>query len=150
VRRSWVALLALSLLIGAATVGATAARAQLSGLPVVRGPEPLTESNGPLRWRLTALVQRIPAPLPSAPRRTEDLSCLVLRHAGSRETRCLDGEPRLWRSLDGATYELGASAGSARRRYLLWGFATRRAATVVVVLSRCRRPPFAASTGSRS
>jgi hypothetical protein len=139
VRRSGVALLALSLPIVAATLGATPARAQLSGLPVVRGPAPLTESQGSLRWRLTALVQRIPAPLPGAPQRTEDLSCLVLRHAGSRETRCLDGEPRLWRSLDGTTYELGASAGSARRRYLLWGFATRRAATVVVVLGDGRR-----------
>jgi hypothetical protein len=139
VRRRGVALLALTLAAAAAALDPPAATAQLSGLPVVRGPAPLTDSRGELRWRLSALVQRIPAPLPSAPRRSEDLSCLVLRHADIRETRCLDGEPRLWRSVDGTTYELGANAGSARRRYLLWGFATRQAAVVVVVLGDGRR-----------
>jgi hypothetical protein len=125
--------------LGAAALGPRPATAQLSGLPVVRGPAPLVESQDRLPWRLSALVQRAPAPLPGAPRRSEDLSCLVLRHAGFRETRCLDGEPRLWRTLDGTTDELRARAGPARRRYLLWGFATHRAAAVVVVLGDGRR-----------
>jgi hypothetical protein len=139
VRRPAVALLSLLLPLGAAALDAPAARAQLSGLPVVRGPAPLAESDGRLPWRLTGLVQRTPAPLPGVPRRSEDLSCLVLRHAGSWETRCLDGEPRLWRTLDGTTNELGAGEGPARRRHLLWGFATHEAAAVVVVLGDGRR-----------
>ena len=139
VRRPAVALLSLSLLVGAAALHAPAAMAQLSGLPIVRGPAPLAKSDGRLPWRLTALVQRSPAPLPGAPSSSEDLSCLVLRHAGSQETRCLDGEPRLWRTLDGTTNELGAGEGAARRRYLLWGFATHEAAAVVVVLGDGRR-----------
>ena len=60
VRRSGVALLALSLPIVAATLGATAARAQLSGLPVERGSRLLTESQGPLRWRLTRSFSAFP------------------------------------------------------------------------------------------
>lgn len=139
VRRPAVALLSLLLPLGAAALDAPAARAQLSDLPVVRGPAPLAESHGGPPWRLTGLIQRAPAPLPGAPRRSEDLSCLVLRHAGSRETRCLDGEPRLWRTLDGTTYELAAGGGPARRRYLLWGFATHQAAAVIVSLGDGRR-----------
>jgi len=129
----------LSLAIGGAALDVPAASAQLSDLPVIRGPAPLAQAHGTLAWRLSGLIQRAPAPLPGAPRRTEDLSCLVLRHAASSETRCLDGEPRLWRSVDGTTYELGANAGPARRRYLLWGFATRQAAAIVVVLGNGRR-----------
>jgi hypothetical protein len=136
VRRSAVALLSLMLATGAAALGSPTASAQLSDLPVVRGPAPLDEAHGRQPWRLSGLVQRAPAPLPGAPRRTEELSCLVLRHAGASETRCLDGEPRLWRSVDGTTYEL---AGPARRRYLLWGFATRETAAIVVVLGNGRR-----------
>jgi hypothetical protein len=134
--RPWaVGPLSLVLALGAAP----AASAQLSDLPVVRGPVRLDDSHGRLPWRLSGLIQRAPAPLPAAPARTEALSCLVLAHAGSSETRCLDGEPRLWRSVDGSTYELGANAGLARRRYLLWGFATSQAATIVVVLGNGRR-----------
>ena len=137
VRRRLFALIALVL--PAAAAAAPPAAAQLSGFPVVRGPVTLDKAGGGLSWRLSALVQRARAPLPGAPRRTEDLPCLVLRHARSEETRCLDGEPGLWRTLDGSTYELGATAGPARRRYLLWGFATRPAAALAVVLGDGRR-----------
>jgi hypothetical protein len=140
VRRRAVALIALVL---PAAVAAPPAVAQISGLPVVRGPATLAKAGGGLPWRLSGLVQRARAPLPGAPRRTEDLPCLVLRHARSEETRCLDGEPRLWRTLDGSTYDLGANAGPARRRYLLWGFATGPARALLVELgdgSRVRVP----------
>jgi hypothetical protein len=138
--RLMAALVSLLLLaVAAAAFDAPSARAQLSHLPVIRGPAPLAASHGRLPWRLSGLIHRAPAPLPGAPRRTEELSCLVLRHAGYRETRCLDGEPSLWRSLDGTTQELGADAGPARRRYLLWGFATRQTAAVVFVLGNGRR-----------
>ena len=139
VRSSGVGVLSLMLAMGAAALDTPAASAQLSDLPVVRGPAPLADSRGRLSWRLSGLVQRAPAPLPGAPRRSEDLSCLVLKHSGSSETRCLDGEPRLWRSVDGTTYELGANAGPARRSYLLWGFATRQTAAIVVILGNGRR-----------
>jgi hypothetical protein len=135
-----VALIALVL---PAAIAAPPAAAQLSGLPVVRGPATLMDARGALSWRLSGLVQRASAPLPGAPQRTEELPCVVLRHAGAEETRCLDGEPRLWRILDGSTYELGANARPTRRRYLLWGFATRPAAALAVVLgdgSRVRVP----------
>jgi hypothetical protein len=136
VRRWGFAVIALVL---PAAAGAPPAGAQLSGLPVVRGPATLVEAGGALPWRLSALVQRTRAPLPGAPRRSEDLPCLVLRHASLEEIRCLDGEPGLWRTLDGSTYDLGANAGPARRRYLLWGFATRPATALAVVLGDGRR-----------
>jgi hypothetical protein len=139
VRLQVVVLLALMLTAAAAALGAPWASGQISGLPVVRGPEPLSESRGAQPWRLSALVQRAPAPLPGAPRRSETLPCLVLVHAEAEETRCLDGEPLLRRSLDGSTYELGATSGPARRRYLLWGFATSPAAALSVVLGDGRR-----------
>jgi hypothetical protein len=117
-----------------AAAGAPPAAAQLEDLPVVRGPELLVRSEGRLPWRLTALIQRERVPVPGGRMRTEDLPCLVLRDARFRETRCLDGEPLLWRTLDGFTFELGAVAGPTRRRYLLWGFAARPAAALRIVL----------------
>ena len=139
VRRRGVALTALVLTAGAAVLETPAASGQLSGLPVVRGPVPLVESHGRLPWRLTGLVQRRREPLPGAPQRTEELPCLVLRQGGVRETRCLDGEPLLWRRLDGDTGVLGEGLGPSRRRHLLWGFAKSPAAALDVVLGNGRR-----------
>ena len=133
-RRS-LAILLLAFTIGAA--GPPSAPAQLDDLPVVRGPELLARSGGKLPWRLTGLVQRERVPVTGGRTRTEAFPCLVLRDARFRETRCLDGEPLLWRTLDGFTFQLGS--GAARRRYLLWGFATRPAAALQVVLGNGRR-----------
>ena len=135
--RRHLVMLVLALILGAAFP--PSAIAQLADLPVVHGPEPLAGSEGRLPWRLTGLVQRERVPVPGGRTRTEDLPCLVLRDAGFRETRCLDGEPLLWRTLDGFTFELGAAGGGARRRYLLWGFAARPAAALLVVLGNGRR-----------
>jgi hypothetical protein len=112
--------------------------AQLEGRPVVRGPVPLDRAGGRLPWRLSGLVQRERVRVIGGARR-EDFPCLVLRHGGFRETRCLDGEPRLWWPLAGTTDELGADRGAAGRRYVLWGFAADPAAALMVRLGDGRR-----------
>jgi hypothetical protein len=138
-RQAGVALAAaLTVLLAAAAAPAAPAppmhTAQLEGRPVVRGPVPLDRAGGRLPWRLSALVQRERMPVIGGARR-EDFPCLVLRQGGSRETRCLDGEPRLWWPLAGTTGELGV----AGRRYLLWGFAADPAAALMVRLGDGRR-----------
>jgi hypothetical protein len=107
--------------------------AQLEGRPVVRGPVPLDRDGGRLPWRLTGLVQRERVRVIGGTRR-EDFPCLVLRKGGFRETRCLDGEARLWWPLAGVTDELGANRRARGRRYFLWGFAADPAAALLVVL----------------
>jgi hypothetical protein len=135
------ALAALVLTAGAAPAAAEppVRTAQLEGRPVVRGPVPLDRAGGRLPWRLTGLVQREHVPVVGGGRHAEDFLCLVLRHGGFRETRCLDGEPRLWWPLAGTTDELGANRGAAARRYLLWGFAADPAAALMVRLGDGRR-----------
>jgi hypothetical protein len=132
-----------ALLVAAGAVPAAAAPpvrvAQLSDLPVVRGPVQLDRAAGRLPWRLTALVQRERVPVVGGGRRREDFPCLVLRQGNVRETRCLDGEPLLWWPLAGDTGELGADRGAAGRRYFLWGFAANPAAAVQVLLGDGRR-----------
>jgi hypothetical protein len=134
------ALTALLLAAGAAPAAAAppVRSAQLEGRPVVRGPVPLDRAGGRLPWRLSALVQGERVRVIGGARR-EDFPCLVLRQGASRETRCLDGEPRLWWPLAGTTGELGAKRGAAGRRYLLWGFAADPAAVLMVRLGDGRR-----------
>jgi hypothetical protein len=131
------ATLVLVLVVGAAAP--PPAGAQLEDRPVVRGPELLVNSEGRPPWRLTGLVQRERVPVSGGGTRTEDFPCLVLREGGVRETRCLDGEPLLWRTLDGFTFDLAANAGPTGRRYLLWGFAASPAAALHVTLGSGRR-----------
>jgi hypothetical protein len=129
---------------GAAAAAAPAAAAppvrsaQLEGRAVVRGPVLLDRAGGRLPWRLSALVQRERVRVIGGARR-EDFPCLVLREGGFRETRCLDGEPRLWWPLAGTTGGLGTDRGAAGRRYLLWGFAADPAAALMVRLGDGRR-----------
>jgi hypothetical protein len=129
----------LVLALAVAATGAPPARAQLEGLPVIRGPELLVRSEGRPPWSLTGLVQRERVPVPGGRTRTEDFPCLVLRDASITETHCLDGEPLLWRTLTGSTFDLRADAGPTGRRYLLWGFAARPAAALRLELGNGRR-----------
>src|SRR3954451_8762831 len=109
----------------APAAGRAAGEPQAGQERTVGGPVTVGQGRRPLtrgRWRLRALVRRVPAPVPGQPDRTEDLPCLRLFRQDAFDSRCLGPEPDLWRGVDAVALDPNVELRPVPGGYLLWGF----------------------------
>src|SRR4051812_37460281 len=117
--------------------GRAAGEAQAGQERTVGGPVTVAQGRRPLtrgRWRLRALVRRVPAPVPGQPDRTEDLPCLRLFRQGAFDSRCLGPEPELWRGGGAAAPPPHPERRRVPGGHPLWGFGGGRGTQLTRVL----------------
>lgn len=93
------------------------------------------------RWRVSAWFERVLAPGPGAPDRTEIVACLERRAGSGTGTRCTDGEPSFVAPINGDVFATRGSAypRKAPHRLVLSALLGPGAATVDVDLGDGRR-----------